>query len=175
MDDWTDSMTARDRIDSIALTISQPRSVNWIKEQAEAGSWETTKSELDRLVESGQLTTVTVDGETRYAVDGMRAYLDHVQALVVEHSKAELRDELEAIAEEIAAWKETYDVDSRDELEATIASALPPEEVRERRQVVRDWEENDGYRERIQHALRLYDDLSTQAAATVGDAHGHAD
>lgn len=163
MKPWTETATARGRVESIALTLRQPRSVNWIKEQADVGSWETTKSHLDHLVEMGRLKTVEVDGDTRYAPDRMREYLDHVRDLVVENTKEELRDELEAIAEEIEGWKETYDVDSREQLDASLGEEdLASDDLRERRKILAYWEENDEYRRAITHALRLYDDLRAQ-------------
>ncbi|MFB6296099.1 MAG: hypothetical protein ABEH66_04565 [Halobacteriales archaeon] len=160
MEPWTETATARERVESVALTLRQPRSVNWIKEQAEVGSWETTKSHLDHLVEMGRLRAVERDGHTRYAPDRMREYLDHVRDLVVENTKEELRDELETIAAETEDWKDTHGVDSRSELEASLGDPdLAPPEIRERRKVLTYWEENDQYRRSITHALRLYDDL----------------
>jgi len=44
-------------------------SVDWIKEQAEAGSRETAKSHLEHLVEMGRLRTVEVNGHARCAPD----------------------------------------------------------------------------------------------------------
>lgn len=163
MERWTDTMTARERIEAVALTLRQPRSVNWIRKQAEVGSWETTKSQLDHLVEMGRLTTVDVNGETRYSPDPMREYLEHIRELVVDHTKEELRDEFEAITEDIAAWRAEYDVETRRDLDASLGDAeLSPEELRERRKVVAYWEENEEYRRLIAHALQLYDDLTAQ-------------
>jgi hypothetical protein len=51
---WTETMSARERIRSVALTLSEPRSTNWISDQAET-AWSTTNQELDDLVDRGQL------------------------------------------------------------------------------------------------------------------------
>jgi len=175
MDDWTETMTARDRVEAVALTLREPRSVNWIKEQAEVGSWETTKSQLVYLTDAGQLTTVEIDGDTRYKIDPMRAYLDHIQELVVENTKDELRDELEAVASEIATWKREYDIDSLQDLEASLGEELPPEEVRDRRKVITYWEENKHHRQLLTNALGLYDDLSAQDHGSNSSHPEHAD
>lgn len=175
MDDWTEAMTARDRIEAVALTLREPRSVNWIKEQAEVGSWETTKSQLESLTDAGQLATVEIDGDTRYEIDPMRAYLDHIQELVVENTKDELRDELEAITSEITTWKRKYDVDSLQELEVSLGEELPPEEVRDRRKVITYWEENKRDRQLLTNALGLYDDLSAQDYDSNPSHPQHAD
>lgn len=155
MDSWTEAMTARDRVEAIAVTLGQPRSINWIKEQADVGSWETTKSHLDRLVDAGRLTTTQVSGDTRYMANPVRAYLDQLQDLVAENTKDSLRDEFEAIAEEIETWKQEYDVESLDELDASLGDDLPPEVLRDRRKVVAYWEENEQYRQLITNALHL--------------------
>lgn len=163
MDSWTDDMTARERVEAIALTLGQPRSVNWIKQQAEAGSWETTKSQLERLVASGRMITVEIDGEIRYLPDAMHDYLEHIRELVATNTKDELRDELEAIATEIEQWKQAYDVDSFEELDASLGDAeRSPEELRDRRKTISYWEENRQYRRLITNALSLYDDLIAQ-------------
>lgn len=177
MDHWTNEMSARERVSAIATTVSQPRSINWISEEAETG-WETAESHLDFLVESGVLQTVDSDGATRYAPDPMRDYLDHVAELVADHSRDELRDELAAIASEIDAWKETYDIESLAELEASLGSdGLSADEIRERRRVLRYWEENDDYRNLLTNALTLYDDLAdlTESGGESFQHEQHAD
>lgn len=47
---WTESMSARERIRAVAETLREPRSVNWISEQADA-AWITTNEELQALVD----------------------------------------------------------------------------------------------------------------------------
>ena len=176
MERWTEDMTARDRIEAVALTLGQPQSVNWIKQQAEVGSWETTKSHLDHLVEMGALTTVDTNGDSRYVPDPMRAYLDNIRDLVAKNTKDELRDELEAIATEIDDWKREYSVDSLEELDASLGDGeLSPEEVRDRRRVISYWEENQQYQRLFTHALQLYDDLTVHAQTIPETAANRAD
>jgi len=67
MQPWTETDTAREHVESIALTLRETRSVNRIKEQADVDSWETAKSHPNHLVEMGRLNTVRVDGGRRYA------------------------------------------------------------------------------------------------------------
>jgi len=50
---WSESMIASDRIRAVAETLREPRSVNWISEQADA-AWSTTNEELQDLVDQGQ-------------------------------------------------------------------------------------------------------------------------
>lgn len=155
VDSWTESMTARERVETIATTLQKPRTANWVADQAEV-KWDTAKKHLDDLAESGELL-VTEHGE--YVPDPTRAYFDHLRELILTNDKEELRGELEAIAERISDWKTTYDVNSTEELESTLAEDRSPDEIRERRRVLRRWENSLQSRETIQTALMLYDTI----------------
>lgn len=164
MESWTEGLSTRERVRKIALSLSRPRSVNWIKNEADVASWETTKSELNRLVEYGQLVRQEDDGEGRtshrYGPNYRRRYLDRVEELATEHTKAELRSELAAVRADIEAWQERFDIESVDELEASLTDAdLSSDEIAERNQVIRRWERSLGTERLIEHALSLYDDL----------------
>lgn len=164
MESWTEELSTRERVRKIALSLARPRSVNWIKNEADVASWETTKSELDRLVEYGQLVRHADDGEGRtnhrYGPNYRRRYLDRVEELATEHTKAELRSELAAVRADIEAWQERFDVESVDELEASLTGAdLSSDEIAERNRIIRRWERSLGTERLIEHALSLYDDL----------------
>jgi hypothetical protein len=156
---WTETTNARERIRSVALTLGEPRSTNWISEHAEA-AWSTTNQELDDLVDRGQLRRVDAGGSTLYQPDYTRLLFEEVRRLIEEHTREQLQTELTAIAEEIEDWRETYDVETWEELEGSLADgALSSEEIRERRDVVRDWQANEEDRRLIGHALELYSDV----------------
>lgn len=157
VDSWTDSTTARERVETIATTLSRPRTANWVAEQAEV-EWDTAKKHLEDLVESGELL---VTDEDRYVPDPTKAYFGRLRELVLTNDKAELRGELEAIAERIEDWRTTYDVASPDELETTLADDLSPAEIRERRRDLRRWENSLRSRERIRTALGMYDEVQS--------------
>jgi hypothetical protein len=157
VDSWTDSMTPRERVETIATTLSTPRTVNWVAEQAEV-TRDTAKKHLDDLADSGVL--LVTDNDT-YVPDPTRAYFDHLRELILTNDKAELRDELESIATRIEGWKTTYGVTDPAELEATLADDRSATEVRERRQVLRRWENSLRSRETIRTALRLYDEIQS--------------
>lgn len=157
VDSWTDSMTARERVESIATTLSEPRTANWVAEQAEV-KWDTAKKHLEDLADSS-LLLVTEDG--KYVPDPTRAYFDQLRDLILTNDREELRAELEAIAERIDDWQATYDVASPEELEATLADELSPEDVTERRRALRRWEHSIRSRETIRTALHLYDDVES--------------
>jgi len=155
VDSWTDSMTARQRVETIATTLSEPRTANWIADQANV-KWDTAKKHLDDLTESGILL---VTDDNTYTPDPTRAYFDHLRELILTNEREELRAELEVIATRIDEWKTTYDVDSPAELESTLADDLSTDEIKERRQVLRRWENSHRSRESIKRALQLYSDI----------------
>lgn len=162
---WTDAATARERVETIATTLSRPRTANWVAEQADV-EWDTAKKYLEGLVASGELL---VDEDDRYVPDPTRAYFDRLRELVLANDKSELRGELEAIADRIEGWKTAYDVSSPDELEQTLADDLPPEEIRERRRTLRRWESSLRSRETIRTALGLYDEVQMLRDDVPGD------
>lgn len=164
VESWTKSMTARERVETIATTMTAPRSPNWVAEQAEV-EWDTAKKHLENLRASGR---VLLTSEDKYVPDPTRAYFDNLRDLILEHSKTELRGELTAIAERIDEWKQRYDVDSPDELEATLATDLSAEAVRERQRALRQWEDSLESRERIRRALELYDDITSLTKEVPG-------
>lgn len=157
VESWTESMTARERVETIATTLSEPRTANWVADQADV-KWDTAKKHLDDLADSGVLL---VTADDRYVPDPTKAYFDQLRELILTNDREGLRAELEAIAERIEDWQATYGVDSPDELEATLADDLPADDVTERRQALRRWEQSVRSRETIRTALQLYDDVQS--------------
>jgi hypothetical protein len=179
MESWTEDLSTRERVRKIALSLTRPRSVNWIRTEADVASWDTTKSELDRLVEYGQLREVEDDSGTetryRYGPNYRRRYLDRVEELATEHSKEELRAELAELRTEIEEWRERYGVDSADDLEASLTEAdLTSDDIRERNRVIRQWRRSLGTERLIEHALALYDDLEQVTDGSSGVPTGEA-
>ncbi|MDR5673346.1 HTH-domain containing transcriptional regulator [Halalkaliarchaeum sp. AArc-CO] len=166
MDSWTERLSTRERVRKIALSLTRPRSVNWIKNEADVASWDTTKDELERLVEYGQIKRVEDDSgnETRYRYgpNYRRRYLDRVEELAAEHTKDELRNEFAEIQEQIEAWQDTYGVNSLSELGESVTDAdLSSDEIRERNAVIRRWKRSRETKRLVDHALSLYDDLES--------------
>ena len=156
---WTESMSARDRIRAVAESLREPRSVNWISEQADA-AWSTTNEELQDLVDQGQLRRVEAGETTRYQPDYTRLLFEEIHTLIEENTREELRNELAAITEEIEQWQATYEVETWEELDQSLADGdLASAELQERRDVIPRWEENLEDRRLIKHALALYSDV----------------
>ena len=156
---WTQSMSAHDRIRAVAESLREPESVNWISEQADA-AWSTTNEELQDLVDQGQLRRVEAGETTRYQPDYTRLLFEEIRTLIEENTREELRSELAAITEEIDEWQATYDVETWEELEQSLADGdLTSAELRDRCDVISRWEENLEDRRLIKHALALYSDV----------------
>lgn len=157
---WTDALTARERVREIATTLTQPRSVEWVREQAHVSSWQTAKDELEMLTEFGQVQTVEGDdGNTRYAPNYQQRYFTEVTELINDHTREELREEIATIQEKIEDWQTDFDVTARDALEATLTDDdLSSDAIRERNRVLRHWERAEDNKRLLKHALELYDD-----------------
>lgn len=157
---WSDDLSARERVREIATTLTESRSVEWVREQANISSWQTAKDELEMLVEFGQLQAVQGDdGNTKYAPNYQLRYVNEVAALINSHTREELREEIATIQAEIDEWKREFTVESREELESTLTDDdLDSEAIRKRNRVLREWDHYEDNKRLLDHALQLYDD-----------------
>lgn len=173
---WSDGQTARERVRAIATTLTQPRSVNWIREEAQVSSWQTAKDELEMLAEFGQVQILDEDdGSPTYAPHYQQRYLTELTELINEHTRKELREEVAAIQTQIDDWKTAFNIESRDALEATLTdSGLSSDEIRERSHVLRQWGHAEEDKRLLKHALELYDDareLSPGQGVSTNTSH----
>ena len=156
---WTDTASARERVQAVAETLGEARSTNWISEQADV-AWSTANETLADLVEQGRLRRIESGDATRYQPDRTQLFFDEIRRLIEENTREELRNELVAIGSEIEDWQETYGVDSWEALEQTLGDdALSSTEIRKRRDVISFWQENEADRQLLKHALALYADV----------------
>lgn len=159
LDSWTEDHTARERVREITTTLTEPRSVEWVRKQAQVSSWQTAKDELEMLIEFGQLQAVDGDdGNTKYAPNYQLRYFTELTELINEQTREELREEIATIQADIDDWKEEFGVDSRGELESTLTEETDSEAVKHRNRVLRTWEQYEDNKRLLSHALELYDD-----------------
>jgi hypothetical protein len=152
-------MGARERIRSVAETPREPRSINWISEQADA-AWSTTNEELQALAEQGQLRRIETGETTCYQPDYTRLLFKEIRTLINENTREELRNELVTITEEIEEWQTICDVETWEELEQSLADGmLTSSELRDGQEIIEFWRENEADRRLIKHALELYSDV----------------
>ena len=166
---WTDGLSSRECVREIATTLTEPRSVEWVRKEAQISSWQTAKDELEMLVEFGQVQAIEgSDGNIKYAPNYQVRYINEVTELINSHSREELREEIASIQALIDEWKQEFTVESREELEATLTEDnLDSEAIRERNRVLRKWERYEDNKRLLNHALNLYDDARELSA---GDA-----
>jgi antitoxin component of MazEF toxin-antitoxin module len=162
---WTEGLSARERVREIATTLTKPRSVQWVKNEAQISSWQTAKDELEHLVESGQVhVTEGNNGNPKYAPNYQRRYLDELTDLLNNHTRVELHEEIASIQDQIEEWQTRFDVDSQDALEFTLTNSdLSGEEIFTRETVLRQWEHYEDNKQLLKHALELYDDARAQS------------
>ena len=164
---WSEQLSAADRVRMVAETVGEPRTANWVAEKAEVAH-ETARKYLDRLAENGRLLAETDGDRTVYRPDPVGQYLVETRELYDDHTPEELADSLSTMNEEIRSWRETYGVQTPNELRASIADATDPKDERERRRIAREWERLRYRRQLVEDALRLHDrfpDEQTHAPA----------
>lgn len=104
--------------------------------------------------ENARSSNAAQSGETRCVL------FEELRRLIEENTREELRSELIDIAEEIEQWQAEYDVETKQELEWTLAEDdYSSVELRERRDALQFWRENEQDRRLINHALELYSDI----------------
>lgn len=160
LESWTEGLSARERVREIAMTLTQPRSVEWVRDEAQVSSRQTVKDELEFLGEFGYVQAIERDdGDTEYAPNYQFRYFEEVTELIDEYTRDELREEIATLQKNIDEWKHEFNVESRRALELTLAEEdLSSEDVRDRNTVLRRWESHEENQRLLKHALELYDD-----------------
>ena len=167
---WDEDLTARERVREIATTLTEPRSVEWVREQAGVSAWQTAKDELEMLAEFGQLRAIEGDdGHTKYTPNYQQRYFQELAALINDHTRAELREEIATIQARIDDWKAEFGVSDQHELEASLADDHSAEAIRERNRVLRRWERAADNQRLLRQALQLYDDARSVHPNQLGD------
>jgi hypothetical protein len=154
----TDHTEKVDRIREVAMTVREPKNAGEIADAAGVAR-NTAEKYLTQLVEADKLTMIQRGRETCYYPDPVTQYFDQIRDLINEHQKDELTAELAAIREDIDEWKDAYDVESADELRASVGDDIPAAERRQRRHDAADWEYYEHQATLIKQAIQLYDTI----------------
>lgn len=166
---WPENDDAAARVRHVALTRTEPRNAGWIADEADV-SRDTAVKYLERMVERGDLEAVETSGGTSYRPDSVTQFLREVRQLAEEHTLDELTRELDAIGDEIDAWKDEYGVESLAQLRRSVGSDdLTAADRRERLDVIAEWEYDVEVRESIRLAISLKDSLTTLEADPLAD------
>ncbi|SEH46601.1 hypothetical protein SAMN05192561_102178 [Halopenitus malekzadehii] len=141
--------TGEDRVRMVARQLSEPRTANWIAEEA-GWSHEPTKRVLERLIDDGILHRDDDGAHTTYYPDYRRQAMQEAMRLRDgEHTVEELTDRLAEMNARIRSWQNEFDVDSPNQLRGTLADeTLETDEADRRREIAREWE-------RLQRRIRI--------------------
>ena len=153
---WAESVSAADRVRSVATTLSEPRTANWIAGEAEVAH-ETASKYLDQLVADGKLETSEAGGKTVYRPDPVGQYLAEMHRLYADHTADELADCLTEITDQLRRWQDAYDIETPNELRAAIGETTDAATADEYRRVATEWEQLQYRQSLVEDTLRLYD------------------
>ncbi|AQL42322.1 transcriptional regulator [Halorientalis sp. IM1011] len=166
-DTWVENTSAFDRVKSVALTLSEPRTAGWIASEAQV-SENTARSHLTRLADLGVLTTTTTEQGTGYAPDPIYTRSQDIRELVDGRSEKELAATAADVQEELQEYRETYDSDSPEALRVSVADAdCSPDAARERLEAASDWEYARYRLSLLRDALDHYDTYTTPRSASA--------
>ena len=156
--------TGEDRVRMVARQLSEPRTANWIATEAD-WSHEPTRRVLERLVDDGVLRRDEEGTHTTYYPDYRQQALREATLLRDEaDSVEELTDSLAEMKSEVRAWSEEFEVESPNQLRATVGDGdLAPEEESRRREIAREWEHLERRIEIVQFAIREWEFLTPRA------------
>lgn len=136
---WKEHTSAFDRVRSVAVTLDEPRSADWIADQAlVAGN--TARDHLERLVEMNVLRTEPGEQATLYRPDPLYTRLRALRDLLDERSRDDLVALRADLQERLDAWREEYGVDRPAELREQAARTGTAAETRTLREVASDWD-----------------------------------
>ncbi|WP_336361610.1 DUF7342 family protein [Haladaptatus sp. ZSTT2] len=164
---WIQNTSAFDRVKSVALTVSTPRTAAWIATEAQV-SENTARSHLIRLTDLGILTTSPTDAGTGYAPDAIYTRSQDIRELIQGNTADQLAAKAVDLQEELAEFTASYGVDSPAALRTSIATdTLSPEEARERLEAVSNWEYARYRLSVVRDALEHYDMYSSSRPASA--------
>lgn len=155
-----EATTGEDRVRMVARQLLEPRTANWIASEAE-WSHEPTRRVLERMADDGVLRRDDDGAHTTYYPDRRHQVLQEAMRLRDDAgSVEELTETLADMKSQIREWEAEYDVESPNELRATVADPdLADEEETRRREVARDWEHLQRRIRIVRFAIREWDFL----------------
>jgi predicted transcriptional regulator len=156
--------TGEDRVRMTARQLSEPRTANWIASEAE-WSHEPTKRVLERLVDDGIIRRDDSGAHTTYSPDYRQQALQEAMRLRDgNRTVKELTDRLAEMKSQIREWEDEFEVESPNQLRATLADAeLGAGEEDQRREIAREWEHLQRRIQIVGFAIREWDFLAPGA------------
>lgn len=166
-DAWKEHTSAFDRVRSVALSLSEPRSASWIADEALVAE-NTARRHLERLADLHVLTTDTTGSAVTYYPDPVYVRTRDLRELVAEYDRDELTELAADLKDDVESLQDEYDVASPDELRSTVAAEdTSADEAIERRRTASDWDLTKYRLSLIEDALSRYDEYSDTRPATA--------
>lgn len=161
---WKAHTSSFDRVQSVALTVSEPRPAAWIAEEALVAE-NTARRHLQRLAALNVLTADAGGSATTYYPDPVYVRTREVRALVDEHDRDGLAKLAAELTADVEAWRDEFDADSPDAVRAQAADeSVSAEESREGRRVASDWEHARYRLSLVEDALERYGEYTNRPA-----------
>lgn len=161
MSTWTEETTARERVQQVAETLSEPASVAHIGKQANV-AWDTASDELTRLEKEGKVDTVQREGRTLYRLNPVNLLFDEIKVLIAEHTREELESQLIDYQSQAETLSEEYEAGSVEELRMRLSDdSLRAGDMRELRNVASTWTALETECRLLRHAIQLYEDVTS--------------
>jgi len=164
---WIEETSAFDRVRSVAFALQEPRTAGRIAESAHV-SEKTARGHLQRLVEMDVLLVAAGDRPRTYYPDPAYMRYREIRTLAREHDRDELTDIVATLKGDIEAWRDEFEVETPDELRASVADDDVSEAaVYDRQRTAEDWEYADYRLGLIRDALAQYDRLTSRPPASA--------
>jgi len=136
---WKEHTTAFDRVQSVATTVTKPRPVSYIADEAYVAE-NTARDHLERLVNLNVLLKTEHDDGALYSPDPLHTRIQTLRDLLEEHDYDGLIDLKVEVQSKIEEWKVDYNADSPDELRARAAETDTASQTRDLKKTANDWE-----------------------------------
>lgn len=136
---WKQHTTAFDRVQSVATTVSQPRSASYIAEKAHVAE-NTARNHLERLVNLNVLLKTEHDSGALYSPDPLHTRIQALRDLLEEHDRNGLIELKVQLQSQIEGWEAEYNLDSPSDLRARTAETDTASQTREFKKAASEWE-----------------------------------
>ena len=134
---WKEHTNAFDRVQSVARSVSEPKPVSHIAEEAHVAE-NTARGHLERLVELNVLLESESGGTRLYSPDPLHVRLQTLRELLEENNRDELIDLKADLQAEIEGLSDKYGVGTPDELRELAGESENAAETREIRKAASD-------------------------------------
>lgn len=163
---WKEHASAFDRVQAVASTVSQPRPVSKIADEAHVAE-NTARDHLERLVGLNVLLKDERSGTTVYSPDPLHTRTQTLRELLDEHDRDGLIRLKADLQSQVEDWRTEYGVVSPAALRTRAADSEKAAETRAIRTDARDWELVEYRLSIVEDAIREYAtyDRDSQPAA----------